>query len=260
VKHQVKERQLLLRDELVRAALLGLKKATWRPIRPQPPPPYTQYVACPGRDGPGTARLFRGPSYPCLDGGVVRCPHGVPGDRLYVREAWNLRLREEWEDLWKEPIPKKCPDGYEIIYRADQEVEYVNGPWRPSIHMPRWASRILFRIEVIEVRRLQTITLEEIKLDGIRVMGAREKGRFRPMIRLTGAHPPTAYVGRRLPEWTEDDLFRAHFASGWDGSYYNEGYAWNTNPWCWHIKLKKLRGRKTDFPKQKVWGFGSREE
>ena len=263
----VKERQLLLKDELVRASLLGLKHSTWRPIRPQPPDrtengtPYTGFqpttlVVSEGYDL--TAHLDN-PRY------IGKCPYGMPGDRLYVREAWDLirefgEGEETWWGSWEGQLPDSHPDGWLLTFRANQEaasIGYFNlGPWRPSIHMPRWASRILFRVEDIEVRRLQTITLEEIKLDGIQIPAVKRKGGASPLIRISGKYRPVDYVGGKpFTEWTEDDLYRSHFASGWDEAYAKRGFAWAGNPWCWYIKLKKLRGRKTDFPKQVMYGF-----
>jgi hypothetical protein len=253
----VKERQLLLKDELVRASLLGLKHSTWRPIRPQPPSRWLGYMY--GVDGPGTARLV-GADYPDAESDMVRCPYGPPGDRLYVREAWDLVQEDGYEEQtdwksWTGKLPDSHPDGWVLMFRADQE-PLEDGPWRPSIYMPRWASRILFRVEDIEVRRLRTITLEEIKLDGIQIPAVKREGGASPLIRISGRYRPVDYVGGKpFTEWTEDDLYRSHFASGWDEAYAKRGFAWAGNPWCWYIKLKKLRGRKTDFPKQVMYGF-----
>jgi len=86
-----------------------------------------------------------------------RCPYGIPGDRLWVREAFATAI-------------PGCPNG--ICYRADHNDRKGDGPsnpirWRPSIHMPRWASRIL--LEVVDARpeRLWGITGEDAMREGL---------------------------------------------------------------------------------------------
>lgn len=225
---KTKERQLLLADEMVRTALLGIKRSTWRPIPEQL-----------GQKGiPSTN------------------PYGIAGDKLYVREAWNLIKRGRRKcRTWEDSIPTKHPKGWELVYRADQG-SYFTGPWKPSIFMPRWASRVLYRIRSISPRRLQSITLKEIWLDGIRIPATkRDDGKTTPFIRITGKYPPVDYVDKLFTRWTEKELFQAHFASAWDSMYFKRGYAWSTNPWCWYIRLEKLEGSKTDFPNQKFMGF-----
>lgn len=98
-----------------------------------------------------------------------KCPYGQPGDRLWVRETFMGPLIEDVGDY---------PDGYwspEFCeYRADggAEPEWVDVDgethqgWKPSIHMPRWASRITLEITAIRVERLQDISEGDAKAEG----------------------------------------------------------------------------------------------
>jgi hypothetical protein len=81
---------------------------------------------------------------------VARCPYGQPGDRLWVREAWAYVDDEV--------------DG-RLEYRATCELAGVK--WLPSIHMPRWASRITLEITAVRVERLQDISEDGAKAEGV---------------------------------------------------------------------------------------------
>lgn len=88
---------------------------------------------------------------------VQACPYGVPGDLLWVREAWALT----------DQAGDHITDA-RVVYRAtDQDWETMEGwKWRPSIFMPRWAARIWLRIVSVRVERLQQITGEDAYREG----------------------------------------------------------------------------------------------
>jgi hypothetical protein len=147
-------------------------------------------------------------------------PYGKPGDLLWVRETWGA--------VWPadEPVPlRQC----EIEYRADLPpgctdrpgewpADEGNGPevpkWRPSIHMPRWASRITLRITDIRVERLQDITENDAKAEGCD-----------PVVHPDGA----VDCGTR----------KTTFAKLWN--HINGPGAWDENPWVWVISFERVK-------------------
>lgn len=140
----VRERPILFSGPMVRAILEGRKTQTRRVLKNPD-------------DGVSTTIEDGSPLY-CDDGGFWHprpCPYGQPGDRLWVREAHQL-----------------SPDG--PIYRATAREHGTYepggaGPWRPSIHMPRWASRITLEITDVRVERVQEITEDDAIAEGVEV-------------------------------------------------------------------------------------------
>lgn len=90
----------------------------------------------------------------------ISCPYGVPGDLLWVKETWREAGSIQREDG---KIPKDG-DASSCYYRATDYA--ADGPWRPSIFMPRWASRISLQIKNIRSERLQNITNEDAMSEG----------------------------------------------------------------------------------------------
>lgn len=168
------------------------------------------------------------------------CPYGVPGDRLWVRETWRS-WEERCDDGSGSPhdYDTQCgphcsqtyvayaasprtgyrpkPDGATITYLDDSTPlesyhESLTGPWRPSIFMPRWASRITLELTDVRVQRLQDISEEDAKAEGITepmpIMGTR------------------GYV--------------AAFSYLWD-SINGKRYPWtDSNPWVWALTFRRL--------------------
>ena len=158
----MKERPILFSAPMVRALLDGSKTQTRRILKVQP-------------DEDGLSKVTDGP-WVDTSGRQYVCPYGQPGDQLWVRETWGVGSR---------PDPWGGYDGIE--YRADEawledgddfachKVEtpddiclgdYSHG-WKPSIHMPRWASRIQLEITDVRIERLQDISEEDAKAEGI---------------------------------------------------------------------------------------------
>jgi hypothetical protein len=90
----------------------------------------------------------------------VCCPYGNPGDRQWVQEAW--RVSSAHDDL----PPSKLPSGLTVEYLADGPGMF-EGRTRPSIYMPRWASRITLQITDVRVMRLQDISEADAQAEGI---------------------------------------------------------------------------------------------
>ena len=141
-----RERPILFSGPMVRAILEGRKTQTRRPIKVD-----DVYTTVDDTDGKTSAWQ----SDECGDWYEMPCPYGKPGDLLWVRETWQIfRVCEDtWNggyeaDLWDGPIPRERPNHAWVTYAADDP---GGRPWRPSIHMPRWASRITLRITNIRI-------------------------------------------------------------------------------------------------------------
>lgn len=145
----MRERPILFSAPMVRAILANQKTMTRRIMKPQP-----QYG------------LFEEPVWTCCANGVwadgygcqPRCPYGVPGDRLWVRETWQSLC--EHDAL----APAAIPEGSDIQYPATYD------GWaskhRPSIHMCRWMSRITLEITGVRIERLQAISEDDAREEG----------------------------------------------------------------------------------------------
>ncbi|HCQ4380010.1 TPA: hypothetical protein OKT98_004372 [Escherichia coli] len=191
MKGEVKERGMIFNDEMVRAILGGNKTQTRRIVEEKF---YGRAVA---------VELF-----------AKHCPYGQPGDRIWVRETYRVH--------------GKATDVATLVYRASVRnswteqthrvpVEVCNKPvsekWTPSIHMPRWASRILLEITDVRVERLHDMSEADAKAEG--------------------ASPATYKI--TPPE----AVYRVGFGDIWRGIYGQEN--WLSNPWVWVIEFKRIQ-------------------
>ncbi|MEQ1751860.1 MAG: hypothetical protein ABL974_20730, partial [Prosthecobacter sp.] len=157
----MKECPILFSGPMVRAILDGRKTQTRRIVKPQPS--YLVESKC---STYATSLVDRhGDLYPGLAAfGVYSeeeawpCPYGQPGDRLWVRETHRY-------DGLDPNIAKQMRDPKTVQHRSDADDEFVK--WLPSIHMPRWASRITLEIVSVRVERLQDITEADAIAEGI---------------------------------------------------------------------------------------------
>jgi hypothetical protein len=186
------ERPILFSAPMVRALLAGAKTQTRRVVKPQPV---------------GNADVqFRVAAAVTLapDGKQLRCPYGQPGDRLWVREQFSGPHYQDAfpPSLWHEMDP--------LWYWADGNPG--SGDWtrpRPSIHMPRWASRILLEIVSVRVVRLQSIPRGDAMAEGC------------PF--------PNMVAGPDPREW---------FSGLW--REINGPDSWGANPWVWVVEFRRL--------------------
>lgn len=159
--------------------------------------------------------------------GYVDCPYGQVGDRLWVREAFSGPHCMDASDGCKAVPPSKWGDCSRIWYWADGNP--TEGDWtrpRPSIHMPRWASRILLEIVAVRVERLQDISEADAQAEGVeRVVAGVGWRRY--------CDPDSEEVG--VPPCGDA---RRSFRSLW--KFINGTESWNDNPWVWVIEFKKL--------------------
>jgi len=144
-------------------------------------------------------------------------PRYEVGDRLWVRETW--QYYSKYQDK-------------PIIYRADcgdiEPALQFREKWRPSIFMPRWASRITLEITGIRVERLQEITVEDAFAEGIM--------RNVDFYILSDNAPTRIELGDERITYSPIKAF-AHL---WDSLNAKRGYPWESNPWVWAISFKKL--------------------
>lgn len=178
----MKERPILMSAPMVRAILAGAKRQTRR-------------IAMPKRS---------------IEPMTDECPYGQPGDRLWVRETWqSAPLRGVFayraDPMWS-GVPAPTPDGR----------------WRPSIHMPRCASRITLEITGVRVERLRDINEDDAIAEGIQ---------------------PAALTGHwrlygRGANGDMDRSPRVSYRSLWE-SINGQG-SWDANPWVWVIEFRRV--------------------
>ena len=164
-----KERPILFRGEMVRAILEGRKTQTRRVVKGSP----AECFPMKGRDNrpDGTFFVSR-PDSDRVGNSGVQCPYGKPGDRLWVRETWGLQTygdESDWYDGSIAGLSESDVRGrWEVTHRADWGPRQDGCVWRPSIHMPRWACRLVLEVTDVRVERLQDISEEDAKAEGIR--------------------------------------------------------------------------------------------
>jgi hypothetical protein len=144
----------------------------------------------------------------------LRCPHGMPGQKLWVRETWAY-----------ERDGTGCPDDTGILYRATDpgwDDEETGLRWRPSIFMPRSASRILLEITDVRVERLQEISEADARSEGITDGGCLNCGNSEPC---------------GCPDPSPD----ARDAFAWLWQSINGSHSWHANPWVWVVSFKRLQ-------------------
>lgn len=236
----MKERPLIFNGEMVRAILDGRKTQTRRVISDR----HLHLLDVASQVGE---------CYP-LESGIdhansqsyyrEHCPFGQVGDRLWVRETWS--------DVNLEGIPA-------VAYRADGDVfspmddesfldedgafnyedhrvtkyhfaawysdliEGIEGVWRPSIHMPRWASRITLEINAVRVERLNSISDVEAMREGIQNLTTCSHADFGIPGVVNAQHPVRA------------------FQLLWESIYGVDG--WEANPWVWVIEFKRVEAQ-----------------
>ena len=199
----VKTHGMLFNDEMVRAILADQKTQTRRIIKPQ------------------------------YSSDEWSCPYGVVGDRITVREAFSLLGNEDacavdWNDnivmdrteaarIYRASCEQRSGDYglWSIPDEADWKPRTENmkfeGAWTPSIHMPRWASRIALEITDLRVERLNTISEEDAKAEG--------------------APTECCVLG---------DKHFLGFRSLWKNTYGED--SWQANPWVWVVNFKRITG------------------
>ncbi|MDD9638910.1 hypothetical protein [Klebsiella michiganensis] len=223
----MKERGMIFNGEMVRAILDGRKTQTRRPVRF---PVLDKNLGCELAGNELAGELSAG--------NYLNSAFGKPGDRIWVRETWGVVSHELDEDGRIRPWTPDRPatainempfgNGYysgHAIYAADGDFTwgdddgYEDGRscWKPSIHMPRAASRILLEITDVRVERLNAISQEDAQAEGMELTG------WRP----TYSDPDSG--GEVMTPYD-------NFAELWSSIYGDE--SWKANPWVWVVEFK----------------------
>jgi len=220
----MKYRPILFSGAMVRALLADTKTQTRRILKPQPfngrpdDEVHKQMIenGALGQDESLTD-LLNG----AIDHGFIpeaKCPYGQPGDRLWVRETYFGNHFQH---------PNEPEDERELHYRADGlpnfEGEESLIKWRPSIFMPRWASRITLEIVNVRVERLQDISEEDARAEGVGQVGI-ETGQV-----LESGAP------------VEIGSYACAYCDLWESI--NGKGSWEANPWVWVVEFKRTESQ-----------------
>lgn len=231
------ERPILFSGPMVRAILREIDpKTQTRRVGKIQNHEYTQLgVSYIGHATKGTVALATYRAFP--DQGSARwaiceCPYGVPGDRLWIRETFALQSNVE-DDLppFADGRPVKHFDGEDESgwlqphYRATDPMpepgcpederhncgseDICASPWKPSIFMPRWASRITLEVTEVRVQRVQEISKADCIAEGMEGLDDVHAG------------------------WHQN------YAQLWDSINLKRGFGWDANPWVWCVTFKK---------------------
>lgn len=209
----MKERGMIFNGEMVRAILDGRKTQTRRPVKF---PAHDKNLGCELAGNELAGELSAG--------NYLNSAFGKPGDRIWVREAFRVHSR--------------ATDVATLVYKASERnswteqthrvpVAVCNKPatpekWTPSLHMPRWASRLLLEITDVRVERLNAISERDAQAEGV--------GKLRG-----------GFWQHYQPGWTQHQLSaRGSFVTLWKSIYGEE--SWNSNPWVWVIEFKRVEG------------------
>lgn len=225
------DRPILFSAPMVRALLEGHKTQTRRIVRPQPYfDPMREHWQWDGAHGHASWSGDR-PQAAALLGLREHCPYGRPGDRLWVRETWGLHAYGDETEWLRGPVADAgvlqswCP-----AYRADWDAHPEGCYWRSPVTMPRWASRITLEVTGVRVERLQDISEEDARAEGVEPFD-------------TGWHD---YTPERPGEPTGACFAEARdsFASLWCSIHGPD--SWAANPWVWVIEFRRLEAVAAD--------------
>ncbi|HGO5656481.1 ASCH domain-containing protein, partial [Klebsiella pneumoniae] len=202
---KISERGMIFNAEMVRALLDGRKTQTRRPIKWK----QTRFTEIGEREDGSKWPWSEDAEHACDF--WHPCPFGAVGDRIWVREAFRVHSR--------------ATDVATLVYKASERnswteqtrrvpVAVCNKPatpekWTPSLHMPRWASRILLEITGVRVERLRSMSQDDARAEGV----------------IAASGPMEAGLA---------------FRELWDSIYGEE--SWKANPWVWVIEFKRVEG------------------
>ncbi|EAU9419132.1 hypothetical protein EOH98_07290 [Salmonella enterica] len=203
----MKERGMIFNAEMARAILDGRKTQTRRPIKWK----QTRFTEIAERDD--------GSLWPwvedCERGGDIwfACPYGEIGDRIWVRETFRVHSRatDVATLVYRASVRNSWTEQTHRVPIAVCDKQATPEKWTPSIHMPRWASRITLEITDVRVERLNDIRECDAKAEG----GQTE----------------CTLIG---------DKYYPGFRSLWKSIYGEE--SWAANPWVWVIEFKRVEG------------------
>lgn len=222
----IKERPILFSDAMVRAILDGRKTQTRRVVKPivtetldflsganeedhEPDSVSIRWGQAEDDDGRKSKPQWLVYMHDYPEEGVlpIGVGYGNIGDRLWVRETWA-------------PFFKRTPTSSGCVYRSDIGTYRINPgsldnqKWKPSIHMPRWASRITLEITNVRAERLQQISEQDAIAEGVCCAPGYPHG--------------------------SNDQHAGAFKKLWDSINVARDFGWDTNPWVWVVEFKRF--------------------
>ena len=219
----MKEKPILFSAPMVRAILAGTKTQTRRVVKYAITGPNQPHGIFDWHNAKGEWLAAHGGAFDFeKTNAALLCPYGQPGDRLWVRETWRYTAstleesRAITEDItsgiavdWRATYIDRCMKELGFS-REEAEMADDFETWRPSIHMPRWASRILLEVVSVRVERLNDISEADANAEG--------------------CNEPA-----RDQDWTQ---CRRWYRALWD--QINGTGSWEANPWVWVISFKRI--------------------
>jgi len=232
MSEKIKERPIVFTEESVRAILAGRKTQTRRVIKPVPDgvgnkkgilTPFVYKEVEIFNKNFQLEKLTHHPKNGQRLIKEIKCPYGIPGDRLWIKEPWRTEELESGLDG-----ARFRADNYFQVIKNTMEASEAwadahhkgNGLWRSSRFMPRWASRVLLEVANIRVQRVQDISIDEVDAEGW--PGAPDQ--ITDEIRYSNQVDQGFY-------W---------FSHLWDKINAKRGYGWDVNPWVWAVEFKEL--------------------
>jgi len=225
----MKERPIIFSGPMVRAIIEGRKTQTRRIVRGHPNRVLWNPVVMNGYAG-----------WTDEHGRPVRWPYGKPGDRLWVRETWKyadwtedgipwIRYRADDAVLTRHPDRDISDVWAELSELSNYKIDSraADRRWRPSIHMPRWASRITLDVTGVRVERLQEISEDDAIAEGV--------GHG---FQMNAGWPDYLHIEPDGHCSLTQDTAEMSFATLWESL--NGPDSWEANPWVWVIEFKRL--------------------
>lgn len=204
----MKERSILFSSPMVRAILAGAKTQTRRLNRL----PQDADSIEPLEGYPGEWAVWKGGERHTS----IECPYGQPGDRLWIRETWQYT---DWTEDGYPFVGYRADGAHRLIDRgidekwSDRLTDIWAARWRPAISMPRWASRITLELTDVRVERLQDISDEDARAEGIDA----------------------------TPWWGFPPIEAYKYTWTWWYALDAEYARWGSNPWVFVLCFRRLR-------------------
>ncbi len=210
----MKARPILFSASMVRALLDGRKTQTRRTVKPQPDGPLVGRLERPIRSmqHDPVLRAWFGAGEKDRSSVEVTCPYGKPGDLLWVRETWAPSVEPENHRF------ARVGYTFRADWSAEDDVHQRDFRWKPSLYMPRWASRLTLEITGVRVERLQNISEADARAEGC----------------------PVTWDGKPYdPPPPEVDSWQGYgrysYCLLWNRL--NGPGAWYANPWVWVLEF-----------------------
>lgn len=230
----MKERPILFNSEMVNAILDGRKCLARRIINPQPD------CVTPKTNNPVWLEVSHGK--------YIKCRYGRPGDKLWVRETFCVESNHQIEfedyrppfndgrpvrlvgDNWEQCHYRATDPCPELVYDDDA---FGSCKWKPSIHMPRWASRILLEVVNVRVERLNDISDEDAIAEGMKAITKDGGITIKYGIPDRDGLPGNDNIGWVWQEWRANPIDA--YKKLWE-SINGQG-SWDLNPWVWVVEF-----------------------